>query len=222
MRQATPGSRQPSASSILLDVTRGEPFAVRARALLRLVVSPLAGLPRHIPVKSRLYDVGCGTGAFLALVARTREPAALFGSEISEQAAVRARTAVLRADPSAACQIFVSAEPWNGDWLATCNVVSLIDVLHHIPRDRQQTFIGRLADAMAPGAWLLVKDINASHRLGAIANRVHDSIFSRDPGFERSAAVVNTWLEQGGLRIERREEAFRLWYPHFTFLARKR
>jgi 2-polyprenyl-3-methyl-5-hydroxy-6-metoxy-1,4-benzoquinol methylase len=194
---------------------------VRLRALLRLVVSPIADLTSLVPEGARVFDIGCGTGAFLALLARTRSPVALYGSD-RNPAAVASASAVLRSlHEPCPFHIFRLDEATRAEVFGECDVVSLIDVLHHVPPSEQQEFIVRIASAMGPGALLLLKDIDRSHAAGAWANRIHDRIFSGEAGHEQTAATLEDWLTGAGLRIELRRDEWCLWYPHITFLARK-
>lgn len=210
-----------SPRAILRKASRGQPLHVRLRALLRLVVSPLADLTSLVPEGARVFDIGCGTGAFLALVARTRSPAVLYGSD-RNPTAVAGASAVLRSlGEPCPFQIFRLDEAPDADVFGECDVVSLIDVLHHVPPSDQQEFIERIASAMGPGALLLLKDIDRSHAAGAWANRIHDRIFAGEAGYEQTAATLEDWLTGAGLRIESRRDEWCLWYPHITFLARK-
>lgn len=194
---------------------------VRARALLRLAVSPLADLIRLVPSNARVFDVGCGTGAFLALVGQTRAPAALYGSEVDGSTAAHASVLLSRLDGAGSREVFVTARPAEGTPLRDCDIVTLIDVLHHIPAAEQRTFVTEIAASLRPGAAFLLKEIDRSRRAGAWANRMHDRVFGDGAGHERTAATLEQWLKDSGLRIEHRRSDWKLWYPHVTLLARK-
>lgn len=210
-----------SAWRILHAATSGQQLPVRLRTVLRLVVCPLDRLTQLVPRKARLFDVGCGTGAFLALIARRREPVALYGSELSAVAGANAAAALGNLAVNIPFRIFETGDPVSTGVLGDCDVVTLVDVLHHIPPCEQQAFVACIAAALPAGGLLLLKEIDRSHRLGAWANRLHDRVFSGAAGHERSAATLEGWLRDCGLTIELRRNAWRLWYPHVTFVARK-
>jgi 2-polyprenyl-3-methyl-5-hydroxy-6-metoxy-1,4-benzoquinol methylase len=106
------------------------------------------------------------------------------------------------------------------EYISSCDVTFLIDVLHHVPQVQQKEFVFKLADKIKPGGRLIVKDIDASSRC-VYFNKMHDLIFSREIGNEMSARDVIGLLKEAGLIIEKCKKQRMYVYPHFTIVARK-
>lgn len=97
------------------------------------------------------------------------------------------------------------------------DVVTLVDVLHHVPPDGQRAFIGRLARAGA--RQVIVKDVDTRPRWKVWANALHDFLMTRERVFPRSMDEVVAWLREDGLKVVRAERMGRLCYSHWLVVA---
>ena len=105
--------------------------------------------------------------------------------------------------------------------LSAYDCITLIDVLHHIPKNVQEAYLRKLVSFMKPGSILILKDIDASSPL-VWFNSLHDAIFAGNGFQEIPAPEAASMLEGAGLDIESRWNVRRLWYPHFFLIARKK
>jgi SAM-dependent methyltransferase len=193
----------------------------RARTVYRPYICPFDRLLSEIPEGARVFDVGCGGGVWLALVSRFRRPSALAGIDV-DPVAVREATSLLRAiQPGCTWRLYVGEATQLPEGFQNFDVISMIDVLHHIHADRQAAVLAIVCDSMARGARLLLKDIDADHVL-VWANRLHDLILTGAPGHELPLAVAAEMIKRSGLFIEAEYRQMTLWYPHYTVVARKR
>lgn len=192
----------------------------KLRAFLRKVVCPGQEIRRHVPLRSSVFDVGCGTGAILVDLIRTRQVHRVGGSEISPGLLAIALEGAAQALGGSARlgDFMVSKLP--PDCLRSYDCVLLIDVLHHISRAEQSGFLHRLGQVMRPGALLILKDINAS-RVSVVCNRLHDALFAGHGFQEISMAQASDFVESAGLKIVCFYEIQRLWYPHYFIVAKK-
>ncbi len=183
-------------------------------------IYPIKDLLDLIPAESRILDVGCGQGQFLKSVALNRSPTELGGFEISEPLIQLARKELAFYSKAP-----VSLRLYDGTNIPAevqrYDIVSFIDILHHIQKPRQEAFILALYKAMRPGAKLLVKDIDAARPMLCMANRLHDLLLGSGGGQERSREFVEQLLKATGFRIVSRGERRILWYPHFWVLVVK-
>jgi 2-polyprenyl-3-methyl-5-hydroxy-6-metoxy-1,4-benzoquinol methylase len=192
----------------------------RLKTVYRPYICPFDDLLKLVPPGAAVFDIGCGNGAFLLLLAVLRQPRALGGVEVSPRLIANARS--LLAGPSAGIRLELSvydgvAIPALGNY----GYVFLIDVLHHVPLPARDAFLARIWEAMAPGATLVLKDIDAANRLLCACNKLHDLVLSGEVGHEIEAAAAGRALARLGFRIDGATKRRVLWYPHYTVVATK-
>lgn len=195
-------------------------FLSNLRAVLRAVVCPIARIQSQIPLGSSVFDLGCGTGAVLSALVKDGAASRVGGCETSESLLRIAKLAVTKASGSATTlgDFVVAANP--PDCIRKYDCILLIDVLHHIPKKIQLNYLHQLAEKMRPGAFLILKDINAAKPC-VWFNRLHDAIFSLNGFQEISVAFAAKHLSESGLSIQKTFEIHRLWYPHYFVIAQK-
>ncbi len=193
----------------------GAPLSIRLLMTLRPRICPLDVVAEAVPRQSRVLDVGCGAGLLLHWLASARGLAGGVGVDTSPKmiaaaAADVAEAGVLRFE----CQ--GPEEPWPA---GPFDVVTVVNVLHHVPAAGQRAFIGRLA---AGGAGLaIVKDIDTWPRWKVWMNALHDLVMTRRWVHVRSMAEVRIWLEEDGWRVIRADRVDRLWYSHYLIVAER-
>jgi len=148
---------------------------------------------------------------------RRRGATAVGGCEVSRAALREAEIAVHRASGQPG-EFVTSKEP--PQCLSKYDCVTLIDVLHHIPKDCQEAYLAKLAKTMKSSSTLVLKDIDASSMLVWL-NRLHDAIFAGNGFQEIPAAQAEAMLLGAGFQIEKQWRVRRLWYPHYFVIARK-
>jgi 2-polyprenyl-3-methyl-5-hydroxy-6-metoxy-1,4-benzoquinol methylase len=185
----------------------------------RSLICPFISLIQMVKPGEKVADVGCGSGQFLLLVSEFARPSHLFGIEITQKLITNAN------------QLFSSAPGYDYQFkiydgknfpgeLGEMDVLFLIDVLHHVPLQQQETFLADLIKLMKPGARLIVKDINAASPL-VYMNKLHDFIFAGEIGNEMSMERAKSLLKKMGLHIIEQEKRTMYVYPHYTIVAKK-
>jgi len=193
-------------------------FPDRLKVGYRPLISPLHAVLAHVPAGGRLFDIGCGSGTLLHLALTHRGCSAAHGYDISARAVGNAhllgggddRFRVEHRDPAAPLPD-----------LSGYDAVTMVDVLHHLPPDRQDAFLGGVAAALPPGAPFIVADIDAARPLGRTLNRLHDLVLSREWVHPRTAAATAAMLRGHGLQVAAPEHIQSLWYPHYLIVARR-
>jgi 2-polyprenyl-3-methyl-5-hydroxy-6-metoxy-1,4-benzoquinol methylase len=184
------------------EAYRDAPPVLRGLQALRPFICPIERLLREIRPGSRVLDVGCGAGLLLLAGALSGRVASGCGVDISERARQAARQALATTGKSAAVD-FQSAAV--GELLpGPFDVVTLIDVMHHVPPVEQQGLFAAAANRVRPGGVLLYKDMCAKPRWKAWASRLHDLALAANgsntcrslmspPGRRRSGSASCAW-----------------------------
>jgi 2-polyprenyl-3-methyl-5-hydroxy-6-metoxy-1,4-benzoquinol methylase len=209
------------ASSQLLDELRAPARALRGLGALktrfRPLVCPLGHVLEEVPRGARLFDIGCGSGTLLYLAARLRGVAAAHGYDVSREAIDAAAVFQRRA-----ADLHVQWRPPGAlPELGGYDIVTLVDVLHHIPPAEQITFLERICAGMDGGAKLVVLDINAARRLPALCNQLHDLLLARQWVHPMRPERVAAALAAAGARVAAPVFTDTLWYSHYLIVAEK-
>lgn len=164
-------------------------------------------------------DIGCGSGIFLGLLQYFGFRIRGFGFD-SSLSAIDCAQAMARRHGGGHLRFehVRKDDPWPE---GTFDVVSIIDVLHHIPVEHQERAFHAAEARVAPGGVLLYKDMSDSPWYFAGANRMHDLIVAREWIHYVPVAAIESWA--AGLRMElERAASFRmLWYKHDLRVFRK-
>jgi 2-polyprenyl-3-methyl-5-hydroxy-6-metoxy-1,4-benzoquinol methylase len=202
------------------DLYRSAPARARVLQGLRPYICPFEDLIRWLPHDGRLLDVGCGAGLFLGLGGLARPGVTGLGFDADAQAVAAAQGMAGRHFPEGRIAFRHSAvgDPWpEGPF----DLVSMIDVLHHIPPPAQRGAIAQAYAHVGPGGLFLYKDMAERPFFRAWWNRFHDIVVARQWIHYRRIAEVETWLRAEGAEIvERSARALGL-YGHEWVVAKR-
>lgn len=167
-----------------------------------------------------MLDAGCGGGLFLALLAHEGKLARGVGFDVSA-AAIDLASAMAKGAGHHGRLEFVRldiGEPWpEGPF----DVVSLIDVMHHVPPAAQRECFVTAASRLAPGGTLIYKDMARRPRWRALANRLHDLALARQWIHYAPIDRVEGWAAETGLELTGASQFTRLWYAHELRIFRR-
>lgn len=187
----------------------------RLKVIYRPFICPLGDLLLLVRPGERIADIGCGGGQFALLAATLRSPRSVLGLEIDPALVSLAQGTFLRA----AVTLPHSFSVYSGDdfpiELEQCDRIFLIDVLHHVPPDRQFAFVEKLRARLRPGAYLVLKDIDAASPLVHF-NRLHDALLGGGRGHELEADSVAALADRLRLRLVTLHRRRLWWYSHYT------
>jgi 2-polyprenyl-3-methyl-5-hydroxy-6-metoxy-1,4-benzoquinol methylase len=202
------------------DLYQSAPARARTLQGLRPYICPFEDLIRWIPESGRLLDVGCGAGLFLGLSGRARPKVSGLGFD-ADAGAVEAAQGMARAhfpDGRIAFRHSAVGDAWPA---GPFDLVSMIDVLHHIPPPAQRGAILQAYDHVAPGGLFLYKDMAERPFFRAWWNRLHDVVIARQWIHYRPIAEVEAWLRAEGAEIvDRSAKALGL-YGHEWIVAKR-
>ncbi len=213
-----PGNSELSAYLSETEVNAG--MIDRLKIAYRPYICPFDDLLTLVQARSRIYDIGCGSGQFLLLAAKYTDATALYGIEISKQLISNAKQQFEQQNITVPFHFQTYDGVHFPENLKEANLIFMIDVLHHLPSKTQGLFLENIYHAMQPGAKLVLKDIDAASML-VYCNKLHDLILAKEIGNEISVDGAKAITEKIGFRVESLTYRRMLWYPHFTLLLRK-
>jgi 2-polyprenyl-3-methyl-5-hydroxy-6-metoxy-1,4-benzoquinol methylase len=169
----------------------------------RPYICPFERLLPHIPQRATVLDIGCGSGLLLALAASSGLDIRGVGVDTSEPAIAIAQLLGLR------------GVEFQQSWPeGLFDVVTMVDVLHHVPPAEQRHFFQRAAAKVAPGGKLIYKDMAERPWWRAAANRIHDLAVAREWIHYVPIARVQEWACAEAFECDAEADITRLWYAH--------
>jgi 2-polyprenyl-3-methyl-5-hydroxy-6-metoxy-1,4-benzoquinol methylase len=196
------------------------------RLLIRLrpYICPFAPILEQVPRGSSVFDIGCGGGLWLMTLAESGRITHGLGCDISTQSmrkAIDAAAHYRRAGGDAELNFLhtLTSDAWPS--LEKFDVVSLIDVLHHIPPAMQSNFLRAAIDRLKPGGRLIYKDMASNPVWAAVGNRVHDLVMARQWIHYFPIQDAIAVMKQSDCSIIHQDEWRRYFYAHEFVVAQK-
>jgi len=181
---------------------------------LRAYITPFELITRLIPKGSNVLDIGCGTGSFLYLISVLRYPVSLTGIDILDTNLPGIYS------KSGPVQYFKTGTP-SSLKKNNFDVVSLIDVIHHINDDSRQEFILSVLDLIRPGGMLIVKEMSSSPKFYAWMNILHDLLMSGELIKHQEFEGLKSILIHREFTLSEVTKKKIYWYSHYWFTATK-
>lgn len=202
----------------LYDDTRG---SMKHKQILRPYICPFHILVRHVPRGASLLDVGCGAGLFVLLLTRLGYVRSAIGFDANKAAIESAQGVVARQGRLDEIR-FEFRDAAKDSWpIGQFDVVSLIDVMHHVQPDRQAEIIQKAAEYVAPGGILLYKDMVRRPAWRAWANRLHDLLSAGEWIHYVPIDDIVSYARKSGLHLERMGTVNMFWYGHEWCIFRR-
>jgi len=186
----------------------------------RPYICPFDELIAAVPQESTVLDVGCGDGLFLNTLSHLRKISTGLGFDTNRVAIASAQMAGKNIRNSQGIRFIewsIGQEWPEGQF----DVVSMIDVLHHIPPHDKHRAIENAVNHVKPGGLFLFKDIGIKPRWRAFFNSLHDFVLTRERVTYTPLHVVVSWVELEGMREIERRTINRFWYGHEMILFTK-
>jgi 2-polyprenyl-3-methyl-5-hydroxy-6-metoxy-1,4-benzoquinol methylase len=197
------------------------PVFLRSVQYWRPYICPYEELIELVPRGVSILDVGCGGGLFLGVSAALGRISQGLGFDASQQAIALAQSMARRLSGQTNVRFLRLnvSDPWPNE---TYDVVSLIDVMHHVNPKNQLSLLDLAATHVGAGGQLLYKDMAARPYWRAVANRVHDLVIARQWIHHLPIEDVIRHVEKKGLELEERRSVDILWYRHEIAVFRQR
>lgn len=198
--------------------------SVRLLAAGRNYICPMQPILEEVPPQATVFDIGCGSGLFLSLLVAQDQCSQIVGCDPNPQAlacAKKVATRLLQEQGRSIPTIFLeSITPVT--WPKTkFSVVTMIDVMHHISPQQQQTFFIEAVEGVAEDGILIYKDMCDSPLWKAAANRLHDLVLARQWINYVPLEQVKQWGKECGLELQKEYFYGRFVYGHEKLIFKK-
>ena len=210
-------------ASLAASIYRESPPVRRLLMTLRPHICPFERLIESVPEGAAVLDVGCGAGLFLGLLAATGRRFRGVGFDASATAIreAAAMAALLKVQGNAG-ELWFEHRDVRSTWPeGPFDVVSIIDVMHHVPLDHRRALLEQARAALRPGGLLIFKDIGDRPRWRATANLLHDLLMTRELVRYTPLREVEAWGRVLAMEPLASERINRLWYGHDLMLLLK-
>ncbi len=191
-------------------------FVSKVYTLLRLKLSPMIQLIQYLPGKGDILDLGCGNGIFANILSLGDPGRKVYGVDLSSSR-IDAAKRISEGNPNLE---FVAGDV-NTVHFDRFEVVTLIDLLHHMPYREQDTLLKKIYDKLDAGDALIIKDLEKAPYWKYIFHYVQDSISYRERLYFRSAEEMSEVLERTGFYVERITLAKDYPHPHVLYKCKK-
>jgi cyclopropane fatty-acyl-phospholipid synthase-like methyltransferase len=195
------------------------PFLQRSLIKARPWICPWEPLLEAVPEGSHVFDIGCGTGLYLMMLAESGKIEKGLGRDINLPALEAARSAAQkRGHEGLNFEQASSVEDWPSEKF---DVVSAIDLFHHIPPDLQKTFFEQAVARVRPGGRFVYKDMADAPFFSAALNRAHDLVLARQWISYVPLEDVKAWGEDCGLVLIQERCYTKMGYAHELLVFEK-
>ena len=194
------------------------PVRVRLYLIFRRLIIPFEIIEQYVPKNGNVVDVGCGYGIFTNLLALKAKKRNVVGIDI-DQKKVTIANEIYGHNPNInfICSNITDTQLPNTD------IITVIDVLHHIPSENLQSkLLNSCFLALSHGGKLIIKDLDIKPRWKYWFNLLHDFLMTKGkPVLYQNQNNVKNLLINAGFKLEKTIKILNYPYSHILYLAQK-
>lgn len=195
-------------------------FLDKLKITYRPFICPFDELLKMVENDAKIFDIGCGSGQFALLLAEFTHPKSIMGVDIKPHLIENARNLSKEYTEKLPIHFVVYDGISFPKELKEASLVFLIDVLHHIPKEKHFIFLQKIYENMKPNATFVIKDIDGASPF-VYFNKLHDIIFSQELVNEVSLPTLQNMAESIGFQVVETSYRRMYVYPHYTLVLRK-
>lgn len=204
-------------SQMARSICRDQSGAGKLLQIYRPYICPFEAILPFMPEEAEVLDVGCGGGLFLGLAAEAGALKSGLGFDANKAVIDLAQKLQISKGEVRFEHLDVEA-PWpEGPY----DMVSMIDVMHHIPPVAQPGIFDLVAARLKPGGLFLYKDINSADLFRSSMNRLHDLALAQDWVHYLPTEKARSLATGAGLEETHYAKINRLWYGHDLHVFRR-
>ncbi len=198
-----------------------QPPSRRLIQSLRTYICPLDTIIECIPSGDEVFDIGCGCGALLAVLADVGKIGFGEGVDPNPVTIGVAQQVTQHFKSNNVHLNFTVASSWENWPDRQFDAVILIDVMHHIPVSERPQFFREVAKRVRVGGILIYKDMCMAPWWRAVANRLHDLIMAQQLIHHEPIVNVEKMAGLNKLTLEMKRDIALFWYGHELRVFRK-
>jgi len=180
----------------------------------------LAQIGRYLPDRGIVLDIGCGFGLFALYFAKTHPHLELHGFDLNARRIECAQRAARKLGLANAH--FRVADASTFTWDEPIRGAYLLDLIHHIPEQATEPLLRQVANNLAVGERLVIKDIRPTPFLKMAFTWLLDKAMDfRAPVKYWPPAKLVALIESLGFSVEQRFLNDLLPYPHVLYVGTK-
>lgn len=195
----------------------------RQKVMNRHRVSAMHLILNHIPAGSAMLDIGCGTGHLLFLAQRLRDIRVADGFDVSREAIAAGQQAKEKSAWSGPPRIWVKVEPDppTAESLAPYDVVTMVDVFHHIPKNMQISYLETLMRNLPAGKRLIFMDMDGSNPFSTFCAKTHDLLVNHEKVTPRTPGEIAGAIRKGAGRVVEETTYWSLTFKSYICVAER-
>ncbi len=192
-------------------------FREKITSIYRPLYAPFDRIIPWIPHGSRVLDIGCSAGTFLFLAQTVQGLGPSQGIDIDTQSIQRAK------DVNTFNHItFHTSITISDDLIRQAHVITMVDLLHHIPQAERTQLLTRILRLASSGCTIIIKDLNPTPRWRAMANRITDYLSTRSRvSYMPSSSIVELFRQQA-IEVRCCENMYRHVWSHYLIVGIKK
>jgi len=203
----------------LTSIYAQAPLLQRALVSARPAICPPEPILSSIPANAEVLDVGCGVGALLISLALRGDLIAGTGCDLNPASIAVARSAAHRLANSNLS--FVLAGASDDIPPGPFDVVTTIDVMHHVDPAMQRAFFAACAERVKPGGLFVYKDMADKPLWKNLFNRCHDAVLARQFIHYVPLEDIKEWGSALGFTVQEEAAYSRFAYAHELVVFRR-
>lgn len=194
------------------------PLSVKLYMNIRPLIIPFDLIEKYVPKNGNVVDVGCGYGIFANYLAISSKEREITGIDLNEKR-ISIANKIFRQSTNLN---FICANITDVQ-IPNANIITAIDVLHHIPTLELQTkLLQSCHSVLSTNGKLIVKDVDTKPKWKHLIARFHDYIMAHGDSvlFQDKNSIINL-LKKTGFEIEKIVNINKYPYAHILFIAKK-
>jgi len=203
---------------IFMSTKNKLPFSAKLYLHFRPLIIPFDFIEKYVPKKGVIVDVGCGFGIFANYLASKSENRTVIGIDLNEKRILLAKKIY-----SNIMNLKFFCDDITDSKIPKADIVTGIDVLHHIPTLELQTkLLKSCFSILSENGKLILKEVDTKPLWKYWWNKIHDYLMTKgEPVLYHDKTTIKNLLEKIGFVLEEIIVIKKYPYAHILFISKK-